>query len=172
MVVSEANSSYTVVGIDPGLAITGYGVLSINNTAATPVVLEYGTVRTPAGTELGERLNLLYSGISDLLKKYHPSVAGCEKVFFSKNVKTATDVSQARGVILLALQKHTARVVELTPTQIKQTITGYGSATKSQVQYMVQQHLKLKDLPTQDDAADALAIAIAVSTLTYKPGIL
>lgn len=171
MVTSEA-TSYTVVGIDPGLAITGYGIISVDSSKATPVVLEYGTVRTLAGNTLGERLDLLYSGISDLLTKYQPVVGGCEKIFFSKNVKTAIDVSQARGVIILALQQHIAKVFELTPTQIKQTITGYGSATKSQVQYMVQQHLKLKDLPTQDDAADALAIAIAVSTLTYKPEIL
>lgn len=172
MVTSKQESIYTVVGIDPGLAITGYGVLTISSTKAVPEVLEYGTLRTPAGLPLGERLNLLYSDISALLTTYKPSVAGCEKIFFSKNVKTAIDVSHARGVIILALQQHCPSIVELTPTQIKQTITGYGSAAKSQVQYMVQQHLKLKALPTQDDAADALAVAIAISTLTYKPGTL
>lgn len=172
MVNSKPESTYTVIGIDPGLAITGYGVMSVSSKKSVPEVLEYGTMRTPAGLPLGERLNLLYSDISKLLATYKPVVAGCEKVFFSKNVKTAIDVSHARGVIILALQQYCPTIAELTPTQIKQTTTGYGSATKSQVQYMVQQHLKLKAFPSQDDAADALAVAIAVSTLTYKPGIL
>lgn len=158
--IMEASKS-TIIGIDPGLAITGYAVIT-NHPAK---VLEYGVIRTPAKVALGKRLALLYSELQPLLKKYRPKVAGCEKVFFTKNVKTSIDVNQARGVIMLALEQHHARLTELTPTQIKKAVTGYGAANKTQVQYMTQHILNLVDTPTQDDAADALAIAIAVSAL-------
>ncbi len=154
-----------VIGIDPGYAITGYGILELSDASDTPTVLEYGVIRTAAHTPLVDRLAQMYSDLEKLLTQHKPTVAGCEKVFYSKNVKTATDVNQARGVILLALAHHNNALIELTPTQIKQSTTGYGAANKKQVQYMTQQILKLDAIPQPDDAADALAIAIAVSRL-------
>lgn len=164
-------SNPILIGIDPGIALTGYGILKMDSLNHQPQVLEYGVIRTPAGMELSQRLQLLYEKLSALLKKYNPSYGGCEKVFYSKNIKTATAVNQARGVILLALQQAHVKLTELTPTQIKLAVTGYGSAEKSQVQYMTQNILKLKDRLTQDDAADALAVAIATTSLISQPAI-
>ncbi|MFA5996001.1 MAG: crossover junction endodeoxyribonuclease RuvC [Patescibacteria group bacterium] len=151
--------SNVVIGIDPGTAITGYGILEIENR--TTKVLEYGVIRTPSKTVLAQRLVLLYAQLTKLLGQYHPAYAGCERLFFSKNVKTALDVGQARGVTLLALAQFNTKLLELTPPQVKQSITGYGAATKLQVQQMTQRILKLTNLPKPDDAADALAIALA-----------
>jgi crossover junction endodeoxyribonuclease RuvC len=159
------NSSLTIIGIDPGVAITGYGLIQGKFGSSTLTVLEYGTIRTPAHTDLSQRLCQIYQDLSALLDKYQPDYAGCEKLFFSKNVKTGIDVGQARGVLLLALAQHHIPITEITPLQVKQSITGYGSAEKKQVQYMTQQILQLKKSPTQDDAADALGIAIATHSL-------
>lgn len=148
-----------VIGIDPGTAITGYGIIRGNS------VLEYGVIRTPAHQPIPYRLATLYARLTELLDQYRPTQAGCEKVFFSKNVKTALDVGQARGVILLALTQHNVTIAELTPPQVKQSVTGYGAATKIQIQRMTQRILQLKQLPKPDDAADALAIALAAQYL-------
>lgn len=154
-----------IIGIDPGTAITGYGIVrhTFNHQLQ---VLEYGVIRTPAHTPLVDRLVTLYTKLNELLDEYHPQLAGCEKLFFSKNVKTALDVGQARGIIMLALTQHHLSVTELTPPQVKQSVTGYGAATKQQIQYMTQKILQLTTIPKPDDAADALAIAIATDSLT------
>ena len=154
----------TVVGLDPGTAITGYGVLECGRTVHDLRVLEYGVIRTAKTLSQSERLLLLYKQLTALLKRYQPSVAGCEKLFFSKNVKTAGEVGQARGIILLTLAQHGIQVTELTPPQVKQAVTGYGSADKKQVEYMTQHILHLRTRPKPDDAADALAIALATAT--------
>lgn len=152
-------SKKIIIGIDPGTAITGYGIIQ------GTTVLEYGVIRTSAGQPIQQRLVTLYTHLSKLLQQYKPVQAGCEKVFFSKNVKTALDVGQARGVILLALAQHSVAIAELTPPQVKQSVTGYGSATKIQIQRMTQRILQLQQLPKPDDAADALAMALAVQNL-------
>lgn len=143
-----------VVGFDPGLAITGYGVIQGDT------ILEYGVFRTPAKTAVGKRLTLLYNQLTKLLDKYQVARAGCEKLFFARNVTTALDVGQARGVIVLAIAQRRIPLLELTPLQVKHSLTGYGRADKQQIQYMVQSIFKLSKAPKPDDAADALAIAL------------
>lgn len=154
-------SNNIIIGIDPGTAITGYGIIQTNT------VLEYGVIRTPAKQPIQDRLVTIYERLTALLLQYKPSHAGCEKVFFSKNVKTALDVGHARGVILLALAQHGCTISELTPPQVKQSVTGYGAATKIQIQRMTQKILQLHQLPRPDDAADALAIALAAQNLVH-----
>ncbi|MDP3971064.1 MAG: crossover junction endodeoxyribonuclease RuvC [bacterium] len=157
------------IGIDPGTAITGYGAIRVSKKSSLPEVLEYGVIRTASRLPDSTRLSEIYNALSELLIKYKPIAVGCEKIFFSKNIKTASAVSHARGVILLAIDQHGAKLVELTPPQVKNAITGYGSADKKQVQYMTQQILQLKSIPKPDDAADALAIAITTSSLMNNP---
>lgn len=152
-------SNAIIIGIDPGTAITGYGIIQ------GTTILEYGVIRTHTSQPIQQRLVTLYACLSKLLRQYSPAQAGCEKVFFSKNVKTASDVGQARGVIMLALAQHGVAIAELTPPQVKQSVTGYGAATKIQIQRMTQRILQLKHLPKPDDAADALAMALAVQNL-------
>lgn len=147
-------ATQTIIGFDPGLAITGYGI--IRDTT----VVEYGVLRTPAKMPAADRLSLLYSQLNEVLNKFTIDAAGCEKLFFARNVTTAIDVGQARGIIILALAQHHIPITELTPLQVKQCVTGYGRADKQQVQYMVQRSFRLKHLPKPDDAADALAIAL------------
>lgn len=154
-------SSKITLGFDPGIAITGYGVLS------GQTVLAYGVIRTPAHTDMSHRLLQLYNELTTLLKKYPSAVAGCEELFFAKNVTTAFTVGQARGIILLALAQAHIPVVELTPLQVKQSVTGYGQADKPQVQTMVKTILKLTVMPKPDDAADALAVALATQTYAH-----
>lgn len=157
------NSKY-IIGIDPGTAITGYGIIEVlpsdNFTA-----IEYGTIRTATNLPLPERLQHIRKDLNTILQRYTFSMAGCEKIFFSKNVKTASSVSEARGVIVLTLKEHGIPFYEYTPPQIKLAITGYGSAKKHQVQYMITQILRLQTTPQPDDAADALAIAITTQRL-------
>ncbi len=143
-----------VIGFDPGLAITGYGVIQGD------AILEYGVLRTPAKTPLGQRLVLLYNQLTELLDQYKVARAGCEQLFFARNVTTALDVGHARGIILLAIAQRHIPLLELTPLQVKQSLTGYGRADKQQIQYMVQSIFKLSKAPKPDDAADALAIAL------------
>jgi crossover junction endodeoxyribonuclease RuvC len=151
---NKRRSSDIIIGFDPGLAITGYGVIQGDK------VLEYGVLRTPAKHPVGERLVLLYEQLQTLLKRYPIVQAGCEKLYFAKNVTTAFDVGQARGVVVLSLAQHHIPLLEFTPLQIKQNLTGYGRADKHQIQYMVQSVFHLAELPKPDDAADALAIAL------------
>lgn len=154
------NSNITI-GLDPGLAITGYGVIQ------DETVLEYGVLRTPAKQPLGARLLLLSTQLNALLDRYQITKAGCEKLFFARNVTTAIDVGQARGIIVLALAERGIPLIEITPLQVKHSLTGYGRADKQQIQYMVKSILKLTRTPKPDDAADALAIAL--TTQHYAP---
>lgn len=156
----------TIIGIDPGTAITGYGILQAKHPHLT--VLEYGVIRTPKEDTPSQRLTILYKKLTQLLTKYKPDVAGCEQLFFSKNVKTATTVAQARGVILLALAQANIPMIEFTPPQLKLAITGHGKADKQQIQYMTQQILQLTEPAQPDDAADALALAIAAAHATAQ----
>lgn len=147
-----------ILGIDPGYAIVGYGVLDYNGVAFKPV--EYGAVTTPAGMPFGDRLELIYGGITEIIMRCKPDALSIEKLFFNTNTTTAIDVAQARGVILLAAQKCRVPVFEYTPLQVKQAVTGYGRAEKHQVIEMTRIMLKLEKAPKPDDTADALAMAI------------
>ncbi len=147
-----------VLGIDPGYAIVGYGIINSDGIRFKP--LEYGAITTKAKTEFSERLLQIYNGITLLLEKYKPDALSIEKLFFNTNSTTAIDVAQARGVILLAAKKNGTPVFEYTPLQVKQSVTGYGRAEKHQVMEMTKSLLNLKEVPKPDDTADALAIAI------------
>lgn len=150
-----------IIGFDPGLADTGFGIIETDGNRV--VCLEYGSIKTPAKTELPVRLLTIYKKVLQLIKKYKPDRIGVEQLFFSKNVKTAMTVGQARGVILLAIASTSIPLFEFTPNQVKQAVSAYGSASKDQIQRMVKIILNLKEIPKPDDAADALAIAICVS---------
>ncbi|MFO7916926.1 MAG: crossover junction endodeoxyribonuclease RuvC [Anaerolineae bacterium] len=147
-----------VLGLDPGLATTGYGLVVGDGRDLDMV--SHGVIRTPANTPIGERLVRIHREMSCLLDEYHPDVAAVEELFFCKNVRTAMMVGEARGVLLLALAEAGLEIAEYTPLQIKEGITGYGSAEKGQVQEMVRILLRLEEVPRPDDAADALAVAI------------
>jgi crossover junction endodeoxyribonuclease RuvC len=150
-----------IVGIDPGIAITGWGVLEKGRIVAGKEMkmLDYGCVYTEAHTPVSERLVLLYEGVQKVLREYAPEAIVVEELFFNKNVTTALTVGMARGVILLAAQHFNVPFFEYTPLQVKAAITGYGRAEKAQMQKMIQMLLGLAELPKPDDAADALAIA-------------
>ena len=148
-----------ILGIDPGLADTGYGVIQKKNNGKL-ICQEYGVVKTSAGEKLGERLETINKKLDKIIKKHKPGLIAVEQLFFCKNVKTALLVGQARGVILLTARQNKIPTVEFTPLQVKQAVSSYGQAEKSQVQKMVKLILNLKELPEPDDAADALAIAI------------
>ncbi len=147
-----------ILGIDPGYAIVGFGILKYENNRFT--VLDFGAITTPAGMEFTERLKSIYEDLSYLFDKYNPDALAIEKLFFNTNKKTAVDVAQARGVILLAAKMHGAECFEYTPLQVKQSVVGYGRAEKKQVQEMTKQLLGLSAVPKPDDTADALAMAI------------
>jgi len=147
-----------VLGIDPGLAITGYAV--IDETGSDLQLITTGVIRTPANTPAPERLRMIHQELSDLISEHQPDASGVEELFFSRNVKTAMSVGQARGVILLTLANAGLSIAEYTPMQVKEAITGYGNADKRQVQEMVRMLLNLSDVPRPDDAADAVAVAI------------
>jgi crossover junction endodeoxyribonuclease RuvC len=147
-----------VLGIDPGTAITGYGVVEEVEADLEP--LTFGVIRTPAGQPLPARLQLIYRAVRDLATEWELAAAAVEELFFSSNVRTAMSVGQARGVALLALADAGLAVAEYTPLAIKQAVTGYGNADKVQMQEMVRLLLGLAEVPRPDDAADALAVAI------------
>lgn len=147
-----------VLGIDPGYAIIGYGVVGFDNLRFKPI--EYGAITTPAKTLFTDRLEKIFSGVTSVLEKYNPDAVAIEKLFFNTNTTTAIDVAQARGVIVLAARLRNIPVYEYTPLQVKQAVTGYGRAEKQQVQEMIKHILNLKSVPKPDDTADALAIAI------------
>ncbi|NLG97090.1 MAG: crossover junction endodeoxyribonuclease RuvC [Chloroflexi bacterium] len=148
-----------VLGIDPGTATTGYGLVRETPQGSLSVV-EYGVISTPAGMSPEKRLLLLYDRIMEIMLLHRPDEGAVEKLFFSRNVTTAIAVGQARGVVLLALAKHGLAVAEYTPLEVKQAVTGYGGAGKMQVQQLVQAILDLDEIPKPDDAADALAVAV------------
>jgi len=147
-----------ILGIDPGTATTGYGV--IESSKGQIKLVEYGCIKTDKKDESAQRLQEIYNDLNKLIKKHRPSKIAVESIFFYKNVKTAIAVAQARGVVLLAIQNNKKELLEFTPLQVKNSLTGYGKADKKQVQFMVKKLLKLKKTPRPDDAADALAIAI------------
>ncbi|PJB17051.1 crossover junction endodeoxyribonuclease RuvC [Candidatus Falkowbacteria bacterium CG_4_9_14_3_um_filter_38_19] len=155
-----------ILGIDPGIADTGYGV--IENNAGKLVCLDYGTIKTSAKLELAERLEIISDELTKIIKKYHPELLAVEQLFFCKNVKTALIVGQARGVIIFTAKKNKIKLAEYTPLQVKQAVSTYGQASKLQVQKMVKLLLNLKELPCPDDAADALAIAICAANSTIN----
>ena len=148
-----------VLGIDPGIAITGYGLIQQDNQN-NYICVDYGVISTHSSLPDADRLSILYDSLTVVIQKYHPDTSAVEKLFFQKNVKTALSVGQARGVAMLTLAQAHLPIREYTPNEVKQTVCGYGSAGKSQVQHMVQTLLNLEVLPKPDDAADALAVAI------------
>ena len=147
-----------VLGIDPGLATVGFGV--IKKEGSNIQALDYGVVKTTPSESLPVRLAMIYDAISHLIEKYKPDAVAVEELFFNNNAKSVINVSQARGVSVLAAIKECGNIFEYTPLQIKQALTGYGRAEKAQVQYMVKSVLKLNIIPKPVDAADALAVAI------------
>ncbi len=147
-----------ILGVDPGYATIGYGVLDYSGSHFT--VLDYGAVTTPAHTPFPQRLAQVYDGIRELAQRYHPQALSVEKLFFNTNTTTAIDVAQARGVIVLAVQQLGVPVFEYTPLQVKQAVVGYGRAEKLQVMEMTRRMLNLQKMPRPDDAADALAMAV------------
>ena len=157
--MTTKNRQMRIMGIDPGLAKAGWGVIEVgaNNE---PSVVDFGCITTEKNTPIACRLNKLYTEIQQLIKIIRPEEIAIEKIFFSGNVKTAIDVAQARGVILLALNHSNIKIYEYTPLEIKQAVVGHGRAEKKQVQFMVKQFLKLKELPASDHASDALAAAL------------
>ena len=147
-----------ILGIDPGYAIMGYGVVEkIGNRFK---VCSYGSILTDAGTPMTERLEILYDGLREIIEEEKPDVAAIEQLFFNNNAKPAIMVGQARGVAILACVKGGLEIEEYTPLQIKQALVGYGRADKKQVQAMVKAILNLKEVPKPDDTADALAAAV------------
>jgi crossover junction endodeoxyribonuclease RuvC len=159
------NISSIILGIDPGIADTGYGVIKKNGHEL--ICLDYGSIKTKAKTELADRLEIINIELNKIIKKYKPDLTAVEELFFCKNVKTALIVGQARGVILLTAKQNKIPVVEFTPLQVKQAVSTYGRAEKIQVQRMVKLILNLKELPGPDDAADALAVAICAANSFY-----
>ncbi len=147
-----------ILGIDPGYAIIGWGVLEYN--ANKFKVVDYGAITTEAHIDFPLRLQQIYVGMNDIFDKYHPQVMSMEKLFYNNNAKTVIDVAQARGVITLSAKMHGVEIAEYTPLQVKQSVTGYGRAVKKQVQEMTRVILNLEKIPKPDDTADALAMAI------------
>lgn len=150
-----------ILGIDPGTATTGFGIVEKKQSKLLSV--DYGVISTPKNLDMSNRLLILYEDIKEIIDHHKPDVIAVEQLFFARNVTTAITVGQARGVVLLAAQKADLKIIEFTPLQVKQSVTGYGQATKKQVQEMVKKILDLSQIPKPDDAADALAIAICSS---------
>ncbi len=147
-----------ILGIDPGYAIIGWGLIRFERGKYIPV--DFGAITTNAGVPFNRRLEQIYDQLNELLDTHHPDAVAVEKLYFQTNAKTAIDVAQARGVTMLALQKHGMPVYEYTPLQVKSAVTGFGQAQKPQVMEMTKRLLRLKAVPKPDDTADALAIAI------------
>lgn len=146
------------LGIDPGTAITGYGILEGESDSIR--VVDYGCIRTSSKEPSSTRLKKIYSDIKKIISKYKPEYIVVERLFFGANTKTAMAVGQARGVIILAATQAGLEIAEYTPLEVKMALTGYGRADKNQIQQMVKRLLKLKAIPKPDDAADALAVAL------------
>lgn len=162
-----------IMGIDPGIAIVGYGVIDQRGHQIKPV--DYGSIQTPAKTATSTRLKQIYDASKLLLKRFQPDVVAIEKLFFNRNVTTAITVAQARGVVILAAEEAGAAITEYTPLQVKMATVGYGQAEKKQVQEMVRMLLNLPQIPKPDDVADALGVAIcqahsATLTARLNPG--
>ncbi|MDO4526669.1 MAG: crossover junction endodeoxyribonuclease RuvC [Candidatus Saccharibacteria bacterium] len=157
-----------ILGIDPGIGICGFGMIEssgYNNSK----VLDFGAITTKVDAPIPDRLKELYDSLEQVLTETKPAVVAIEKLFFSKNITTGIAVAEARGVVLLVAAKNHLPVYEYTPNEIKKALTGYGAATKTQMQEMVRLHLNLREKPKPDDAADALAVAITCGFL-YRTG--
>ena len=159
----------TILGLDPGIARLGWGVVAQHASRTGNPVVYFGVIETDRKTPTTERMQTIRNEILKLLKKFKPDAVAVEKLFFSKNVKTAMQISEIRGIILLTIAEAHVAFVEYTPQIVKQAVTGYGNADKRQVQRMVQTILKLRELPKPDDAADALALAICASHTLRHP---
>lgn len=159
-----------ILGIDPGYATIGFGVLETDKSRYR--LLQCGVITTPAHTSLSSRLLQIYSDLQKLLDAYQPDAVSIEELFFNTNITTGIAVAQARGVILLACQQVGLRIYEYTPLQVKQSVAGYGRAEKKQVMDMVRRLCNLKAAPKPDDAADAVALALcharSTTSLLYK----
>ncbi|MBR5783266.1 MAG: crossover junction endodeoxyribonuclease RuvC [Clostridia bacterium] len=153
-----------ILGIDPGYATVGYGVISREGHSFR--TLDYGAVTTPAGMPFAERLEIIYREIGELIEHFKPDMMSIEKLFFNTNITTGIEVAHARGVILLSAVQHGLPFKEYTPLQVKQAVVGYGQAEKKQVMLMTQNLLHLSQLPRPDDAADALALAVCLAHST------
>ena len=147
-----------VLGIDPGTAITGYGLVREDGTELN--LVDCGVIATPSSQALPERLQTIYQGLSQVIREHMPDAAAVEELFFSRNVRTALSVGHARGVTLLALADAGLPIYEYKPLEVKQAVAGYGGADKQQVQEMVRMLLHLDRVPQPDDAADAVAVAV------------
>lgn len=148
-----------ILGLDPGTAIVGYGI--VEERAGEVALVTYGALKTaPNDGDTARRLQLIYQGINELLAEFEPDAAAVEQLFFGRNITTAISVGQARGVLLLALANAGIPVAEYSPPKIKEAVSGYGNASKEQVQFMVQNLLGLDEVPKPDDAADGLAVAL------------
>lgn len=147
-----------IMGVDPGIATVGYGVIRADRGRYTAI--DYGAIITKPRQLLEHRLMIIYDKLTEIIQKHHPDCMAVEELFFNKNIKTAVDVSQGRGVILLAAAKQNVDAYEYTPLQIKSSLVGYGRAEKHQIMYMTKLLLNLKSDPKPDDTADALAVAI------------
>jgi crossover junction endodeoxyribonuclease RuvC len=147
-----------ILGIDPGIALTGYGVVESRGNRLRP--LDFGCIETKSGTPTEERLRVIYERVSAVMERWRPEALAIEQLFFNRNVTTAFTVGQARGVILLAAITWGLQVREYTPMQVKQAVVGYGGAAKRQIQEMVRILLSLPEVPRPDDVADALGVAI------------
>lgn len=156
-----------ILGIDPGIADTGYGVIKAEGSKLS--CLTYGTIKTKPSADLITRLESLHLELDKIIKKYQPDLAAVEQLFFNKNVRTALIVGQARGVVLLTLKQNKLAIIDYTPSQVKSAVAAYGQASKKQVQKMVKLILNLKDIPQPDDAADALAVAICALNCRLCP---
>jgi crossover junction endodeoxyribonuclease RuvC len=163
----KKSNKQRILGIDPGTGIVGFGI--IDSDGSRHQLVEAGVISTPPHTPLEERLEVIYAELSELIQEFKPSVVAIEKLFFAQNVTTAISVSHARGVMLLAAKQAKLKIIEYTPLQIKKSMTGYGRAEKKQIQQMVKTMLNLKQLPKQDDCADALAAALVwASSAKYE----
>ena len=156
--MKERVGRMVILGIDPGLATLGYGVIEAVNDKRR--LIQFGTLTTPAGQPMPQRLRAIFQGMNQLMDIYQPDDVAFEELFFSKNITTGMAVSAARGVALVAVVQRTDNLYEYTPMQIKQAVTGYGGADKHQVQQMVRMLLNMKEIARPDDAADALAVAL------------
>ncbi len=147
-----------VLGIDPGYAIVGWGLVEFKNNSFRPI--RYGAITTEADTDFNERLRMIFDDLSEVIKTFKPDAMSIEKLYFTTNQKTAIMVAEARGVILLCAKQNGLPIFEYTPLQVKTAVTGYGKAKKPQVMEMTRRLLKLPEVPKPDDTADALAIAL------------
>ena len=161
-----------ILGIDPGYAIVGFGILEAERGAAR--MLRCGAITTPAHTTLSSRLAQIYSDMNDLLSVFKPDAVSVEELFFNNNITTGISVAHGRGVILLACQQAGVEIFEYTPSQVKQAVVGYGKAEKAQVMDMIKRIFRLNAVPKPDDAADAVALALcharSRTSLLYRGG--